>query len=269
MTRPGSRTRRGGGRPSRLLPGLYVAVILAFLFLPVLVIVPFSFNTAPRLSFPISGLTLDWYDSALTNEFFADAVRNTAMAAVCTALLAGALGSLIAFGATRLRAGAGETVVAIALLPAIVPVLLLGVALNNLLRGLDVPLNLTTVVIGHTLVATPFVTLAMMSRLAELDRSVLEAARDLGASPARAFLDVTLPLIRAALVGAMLLAAALSLDEFVATFFLRGTENTVPTLIWGLLRRGVDPTINALASMILLVTVSFAIIATRLTRVRL
>lgn len=261
--------RRRRGPPSRLLPGLYVGAILAFLFLPVLVIVPFSFNTAPRLSFPIAGLTLDWYDSALNNEFFADAVRNTIVAGGCTALLSGALGTLIAFGATRLRARAGGTVVAIAVLPAVMPVLLLGVSLNNLLRGLDIPLNLTTIVIGHTLIATPFVTLAMISRLAELDRSVLEAARDLGASPARAFADVTLPLIRAALVGAMLLAAALSLDEFVATFFLRGTENTVPTLVWGLLRRGVDPTINALASMTLLMTVSFAIVATRLTRVRL
>ncbi len=248
---------------------IYVAAVLGYLFLPVVAVVALSFNSSKRIGVPFEGFTFDWYDKALSNPALSAALQNTVVAALATAVLAGLLGVLTAFAIVRLRPRGAAVVTSGALLPALVPALLLGVALNVLLRELGVGLGLEAVVIAHTLIATPFVTLAMVARLREFDMSVLEAARDLGASPARAFRDVTLPLIRAALVGAMLLAAALSLDEFVATFFVRGGQDTVPTVLWSLMRRGVDPSANALATLLLVGIIALALAANRTTRVRL
>src|SRR5690606_25135587 len=104
---------------------------------------------------------------------------------------------------------------------------------------------------GHVLVCLPFVILTMNARLERFDFTIIDAARDLGASPVRAFRDITLPLIRPSILGASLLAAALSLDEFIVTWFNIGSQQSLPVLVWGMMRRGVDPSINALASLLL------------------
>ena len=117
-----------------------------------------------------------------------------------------------------------------------------------------------------SLVCLPFVILTMNARLETFDFSTLEAARDLGASPYRAFRDITFPLIRPSIIGAALLAAALSLDEFVVTWFNIGSQQTVPVLVWGLMRRGVDPSINAIATILLTLLVSLVIVSNILDR---
>jgi spermidine/putrescine transport system permease protein len=239
---------------------------MLFLFFPIVVVVLFSFNASPRLSFPMSGVSVRWYEEAFADPFFRVALRNSAIAAVATAGLAGALGVLAAFGLTKIRwRGAISTAL---LLPALAPVLLLGIAMNIAVRELGLPLGLRAVIFGHTLVALPFVVLALGARLERFDFAVLEAARDLGATPSRAFWDITFPLIRPVIVGALLLSAAISLDAFVITFYLNGAAETVPTLIWGKLRRGIDPTVNALASVVLATTVTFAVAAAFFTRIR-
>jgi spermidine/putrescine transport system permease protein len=248
MTRPTVR---------QVVGGLLVACVIGFLALPILVTIAFSFNASPRLSFPIEGLTLDWYDRGLRDPMFRDALRNSVVAAVVTALVAALIGVPASFALRGL------------LLPAIVPALLLGIALTVFLEEVGLGLSLETAIIGHVLIALPFVVLSMVARLDSFDFSIVEAARSLGAGPARGFADIVLPLIRPSIVGAMLLSMALSLDEFVVTFFTRGGDDTLPVLIWGLLRRGIDPTINALATLILAGTVTLALIANRLTKVRL
>ena len=119
--------------------------------------------------------------------------------------------------------------------------------------------------IGHAVLSMPFVILTMNARLETFDFTTLEAARDLGASPLQTFRDITLPLIRTAVIGAGLLAVALSLDEFVVTWFNIGNEMTIPILIWGLLRRGIDPSINALASVVLVSLIIIVTVSNRLT----
>lgn len=256
-------------RLSRLAAGLLIGATLAFLALPIVVIVAFSFNASPRLSFPIEGLTLHWYDNGLTNPLFADALRNSIVAAIATAAIAVAIGVPAAFTIRRVRPRWQPAALGGMLLPAIVPALLLGVSLTVFLDVVGVKLSLGTAIIGHVLIALPFVVLTMVARLEQFDLAIVEAARDLGAGPVRAFADVTLPLIRPSIVGAVLLSMALSLDEFVITFFTRGGDDTLPVLIWGLMRRGVDPTVNALATLVLAGTVTLALIANRLTKVRL
>ncbi len=122
--------------------------------------------------------------------------------------------------------------------------------------------------IGHILVALPFVILTLNARLETFDFSVLEAARDLGASPWRTFRDITLPLIRPSVIGAALLAMALSIDEFVVTWFTIGNQLSLPVLIWGLMRRGIDPTVNALATVVLTSLVAFVVLSGLATRRR-
>ena len=231
---------------------VYVGAVVLYLYLPVIVTVLFSFASSPRLSLPIEGLTLKWYGEALANPLIVTSLRNTLVLAIISALLGGLLGSAFAFGIIQLkRPRLKSTFLVASLMPAVVPLLVIGIALAVFFRTLGSQPGLLNAAIGHVLVTLPFVVLTMNARLEGFDFSIVDAARDLGATPLRAFRDITLPLIRPSLLGACLLAAALSLDEFVVTWFNVGTQLTVPVLIWGLMRRGIDPSINALATIFL------------------
>lgn len=240
----------------------YLVAVLAFLYAPVAVIVLFSFADSPRLSLPIEGLTLDWYRNAFDNPLIAVAVRNSAILATVSAIVGGCLGAAFAFGLVKLRRarlrGALQTA---SLLPAVVPLLVIGISLAVFFSALGLQQSLRNAAFGHVLICLPFVILTMNARLETFDFSVLEAARDLGATPFRAFRDITFPLIRPSIVGAGLLAAALSLDEFVVTWFNIGSQQTLPVLVWGLMRRGIDPSINALASVLMVTLVILVVVS--------
>jgi spermidine/putrescine transport system permease protein len=253
---------------SRTAAALYVAFVLVWLFAPVAVIVLFSFTTSPRMSLPIEGFTLAWYEKAFSAPLFARSLINSVILAAVTAVVATSLGVTFAFGVARLRRGVRAAAVTASLLPAAVPVLVLGIALAVLFRSVDVAPGLPNAAVGHVLVALPFVILTMNARLESFDFSTLEAARDLGATPLQTFRDVTLPLIRPSVLGAALLAMALSLDEFVVTWFNIGNLSTIPVLIWGLLRRGIDPSINALATAVLVTLVVLVVLSNLTSRRR-
>lgn len=129
-------------------------------------------------------------------------------------------------------------------------------------------LSLLTVILAHLTFTLPFVILIVTARLRDLNPAMADSARDLGASPLTVFRTVTFPLIRPTLFGAALIAMSLSLDDFIITFFLIGGGNTLPTLVWGMLRTGIDPQVNALGTLILAFTIGTAAIALRLTRFR-
>ncbi len=245
---------------SRHLARGFLALVLLYLYAPVAVIVLFSFTTSPRLSMPIEGLTLAWYQNALANPLIASALGNSLILAGISAVSAGVLGSAFAFGVMKLtQPRLRQALLAASLLPAVVPLLVIGVALAVVFHAAGLSQGLRNTAIGHVLVSLPFVVLTMNSRLETFDFTTLEAARDLGASPFQTFRDITFPQIRPSIVGAALLAAALSLDEFVVTWFNIGNEQSVPVLVWGLMRRGVDPSINALASILLFLLVCLVI----------
>jgi spermidine/putrescine transport system permease protein len=254
---------------SRMAARLFVVGVLLYLFLPVAVVVLFSFTTSPRLSLPIEGFTLDWYHAAFAEPLFARALLNSVLLAVVTFFGSVLLGVPFAFGLARLERRRRGPLLTASLLPATVPALVVGVALAVLFSALTQPPGLVNAAIGHILVALPFVVLTVNARLETFDFSVLEAARDLGASPLRTFRDVTFPLIRPSVIGAGLLAAALSLDEFVVTWFNIGNETSLPVVIWGLMRRGVSPAINALATVILVSLVILIVLSNRAERRRL
>lgn len=249
------------------IAGLFVLAVLTYLYAPIVVIVLFSFTTSPRLSMPIEGLTFDWYRSALDNPLIVSALSNSLVLAVVSAVAAGVMGAAFSFGLMRLkRPHVREALIGASLLPAIVPLLVIGISLAVFFRVLGMPQGLINTAIGHLIVCLPFVVLTMNARLETFDFSMLEAARDLGAGPVRTFLDITFPLIRPSVVGAALLAAALSLDEFVITWFNIGNQQSVPVLVWGMMRRGVDPSINAIATLLLTLLVGLVICSNLLGR---
>lgn len=256
-------------RIERAVSLAFVGLVLAFLFLPAVVVVLFAFEPTERLSLPLTGVSLKWFGVVLGTREFQNALSNSVIAAVSSAVFATLLGTAAAFGLSHLRPSWRQASGNLFLLPAVVPGLLLGVSLVILFRIMGIGTGMQSIIIGHTVVGIPFIVLTVGAQLDRFDRTLLEAARDLGASGWRATWDVTMPLVRTAIVGAAFLAAALSLDEFVVTFFINGGVMTGPLLIWGLMRLGVDPSINALATLVLVSTLILSIISSRVTKVRI
>lgn len=248
---------------------LFVCGVMVYLYAPVVVTVLFSFANSPRLSLPIEGLTLEWYGRALANPLIVTALKNTLILAAVSAIGGCLAGTAFAFGILRLkRLRVRRLMLTASLLPAVVPLLVIGISLAVFFRTLGSQSGLFNAAIGHIVVSLPFVILTLNARLETFDFSVVEAGRDLGATPFRAFLDITFPLIRPSVIGAGLLAAALSLDEFIVTWFNVGTELTAPVLVWGLMRRGVDPSINALATLFLFALMVLVVASSLLSRRR-
>jgi spermidine/putrescine transport system permease protein len=262
-------SRRARRRLRRMLAGGFLGAVLLFLFLPMVLIVLFSFNASPTLSFPVPGLTLGWYREVLSDPLFVAALKNSLTLAGVTALVAGMLGTTAAFGVQRLRPRTQNAFTYLVLLPSILPVLVIAIALAVFLNALGFYLSLRTAAIGHVLISFPFVFLILRARLETFDFTVLEAARDSGASPLRAFRDITFPLVRPAIIGALLISMSLSLDEFVITSFTIGADQTLPVLIWAKMRTGVDPGVNALATLVLCGTLTAGMLSYRLSRLRL
>jgi spermidine/putrescine transport system permease protein len=250
-------------RRSSLPWAIAVTVILAFLFAPVVIVVLFSFNSGQTVSPPLEGLSLEWYRSLFESDVYRQAIGHSAVAALCTVVVSSVIGTLGALGLQRTGARVRGLVGGLALLPLIIPWLFTGVALLVFFSRTGVELSMATVVVGHVVVTAPVVLLVVAARLARLDPNVAAAARDLGASAWQTFGKITLPQIAPALIGAALLSAATSIDEFVITLFTNGGVQTVPIVIYSSLRTGIDPQVNAVASIMILLTFGLTLVASR------
>ncbi len=185
--------------------------------------------------------------------------------AAAVAILSVMVGVLAAMGLSKLKGRAAMLLLDILAIPMMLPALIIGIALLSFfVRVLSLPLGLPTVILGQLVVIVPFVVAILYARLSNFDWSLVESARDLGASPLTAFATITLPIIRPSVVGAALIALALSLDDFVITFFTIGSGNTLPTLVWGMVRTSLDPTINAIATLLLGLSIGSTVLALRL-----
>jgi spermidine/putrescine transport system permease protein len=251
--------------PKRVAPAVFMAVVLVFLFAPLFIVVLVSLNSA-RSQVLITGLSLRWYEKALSDPDVEVAIVRTAIAALVTGFVAGFLGLLTAIGLRNAPSRVRRVVRPLILLPMATPSLLLAIGLiiyfNQL--GLRRP-QLTLTIFGHILIALPFVILTLGAAVERFPFTLLEAARDLGASPVRAFRTITLPLLLPAFIGAVMLAAVISIDEFIIAFFTSGYDTTLPLVIYTRIRSVVDPSLNALATLLLITTSVIAIVATRLT----
>jgi len=256
--------------PRRLWPALFVGIVIVFLFAPIVVVVVFAFNEIPRMALPITGLSTRWFEEVYADPQVRQALSRSVIAAIITALIAGPLGVAAAIGLHAVSERMRHVLLGAVLLPIAVPGLLLAIGLAMYYRGaLDMRGSLGAAIVGHILLALPFVILTMNAAVTNFRFSLLEAARDLGATGFSAFRTVMLPLIRPALEGAMLLAAAISVDEFIITLFTAGREMTLPVLIWGRIQRSVDPSLNALATTLIVATTILALLAARRATVKL
>ena len=231
------------------------AALIAFLYLPIAFMVVFSFDEGATPGLPITGFTLQWYQEMLENRQLLRAVANSVTVAAVVAISATVIGTMAAFVLVRGGVRYPNAARIAFTLPIMVPGVLIGVSLLVFFaRALDVSLSIATVIAGQLVVTVPFVVLIVASRLQSVDRSLEWAAADLGASPRKAIRHVVLPLIAPAILAGALISVTLSIDEFVITWFTVGNQPTLPTYIYTRVKFGVTPEVNAVATVMLVVT---------------
>ena len=246
-------------RGKRIL-STYFCLFMLVIYLPLLSLLAFSFNDSLSAGFPWRGFSLRWWEKFFSDPVALTTVKNSFVVAVAVAVVATLMGLGVAFVLVR-RVFRGQNVLLSSLLvPIAVPYLLIGVSLFLLLRvRLDLELSLFTLAIGHIVVALPYSSLVLMARLIGFDRSLEEAAQDLGATGFTTFRKITFPLIRPGIFVSMFLAFIISLEDVIIANFLVGGDVTVPMFVWGRLRRWEGlPMAMALSSFMVIIALAFA-----------
>jgi spermidine/putrescine transport system permease protein len=243
--------------------GLWLAAAAgyAFLYVPLAIVVVYSFNNS-RLNAEWVGFTLDWYVKLAHNDEMLAAAGNSLLIALVASLVSTVLGTMAGVAMYRYRL---RLLPVLVLTPIAIPEILMGVALLIFFVLLNVTLGLVSVALAHIAFCVGFVAIVVRSRLAGMDESLTEAARDCGATPAEAFRYVTLPLIMPGVIAGALMAFTLSIDDFVITFFTAGAGTvTLPLQIYSMIKIAVTPEVNAVSTLLMLLTLALIIIASRL-----
>jgi putative spermidine/putrescine transport system permease protein len=258
-------------RATRLVLGIWVALVIAFLFVPLVIILVYAFNPSNVQSWPISGFSTKWFGSTWHNTEARDAFVLSIKAATAATIIALLLGSAAAFAVHRFRFFGREAVSFLLVLPIALPGIITGMALNSFFtfwsRWPFATFSLWTIVVGHATFCIVIVYNNVIARLRRTPTSLAEASMDLGADGIQTFLYVTLPVISTALVSGGLLAFALSFDEVIVTTFTAGAQNTLPLWIFGNIRLGQQlPQVNVVVFFVIALTIVPVLLATRLTR---
>jgi len=238
-----------------------LVIALIFLFLPLVVLVIYSFNGSTSMNW--TGFSLRWYQRLLSERGLWTAVRNSLVIAVSSAVTATVIGTIGAIGVSWYKFKTRSYVQTISFLPMILPEIIIGVSLAIFFAGIGIQLGLFTIYIAHTTFNIPFVFLMVMARLEEFDFSIIEAAADLGATERQTLLKVTLPICMPGIISGFLTAITLSLEDFVITFFVSGPgSSTLPVFIYSAITRkgGITPLISALSVVMILGTVVLCIL---------
>ncbi len=247
------------------ITGVFTIAGLVFLWAPLLLVFLFSLHSTASLTFPFEGFSTRWYDEVFSSEEIRTAARNSLTVATSTAIVTLILGTLAAYGLTRTSSRLRGPLSLLFFLPITLPGLFIGISLLVAFSRVQFSLSLLTVTIAHLVYVFPFFFLVARAALERLDPALEETATDLGASRWTVFRRVTLPQVWPVLVGAACLAFALSFDEFVITFFVIGPDSTLPMYIWSSLRRTIDPSINAISSLLLAFTILLFVVTFLLT----
>ncbi len=237
---------------TKLTGRVILVLVFGFLYLPIAVLVLLSFN-ASGLPTTWSGFSLRWYVSLANNSDILRAAWNTLVVAIFATLIATVLGTMLAIG-METRKRKSTTLEALAFAPMVIPDIVLAVALLTLFSRLNVTMGLSTIIISHVIFDLAFVCSVVRARLKNFDFSIVEASRDLGASSFTTFWRITFPVLLPAIIAGALLAFTLSVDEFIIAFFTSGAGRssiTLPMQIYSMIRFGVTPEINALATIVM------------------
>lgn len=242
---------------------VYVALVMVFLYLPIAVLILYSFNDGKTSVW--KGFTLKWYYELFNNSAIMTSLYNTLIIAVLAALVSTVLGTLAAIGIYNMKKPVRSLVTNVSNIPIINPEIVTGVSFMLLFAFLGTLFNFemgfTTVLIAHISFCTPYVILNVMPKLRQMDYSIYEAALDLGCNPRQAFFKTVMPEIMPGVISGMLMSFTYSLDDFVITYFTRGPKfQTLPIEIYTMLRRRISPTINALSTLLFIITIAILII---------
>ena len=238
--------------------GIFLFLVYAFLFLPIVVIVVNSFNgtmTKPYLSW--KGFSLYWYGELLRNAALLNSFGNTIFLAVVSTLLSTALGAI---GMYRYKFRGKKLIDALLYIPVVIPEIVLGISLLTMFAGTGIPRGMGTLILAHVTFDVPFVIFNVRSRLAGYDISLEEASMDLGANRIRTFFEVTFPVLAPGIAGGALLAFTLSIDDVIISYFVNGTTKTYPLKVMESIKSGVAPDVNALSTLILVGTIVLVIL---------
>jgi spermidine/putrescine transport system permease protein len=244
----------------------HLVATFAFLYLPILVLMILSLNKA-GLPTAWGGISFEWYGKLWSNQKILSATWNSVLVAVFSTIISTVIGTMLAFGVERARPSAARDALLFA--PMIIPDIVLAIALLSFFTLLNFKLGLHSIVMAHVVFNIAFVCAVVRARLKSFDWSLVEASRDLGATAATTFWKITFPLVLPAIVAAALLAFTLSIDEFIIAYFTAGagqSSTTLPMQIYAMIRFGVTPEINAMATIVLFVSFVLVLLAQRLNR---
>ena len=253
------------------LPRWVLAVtvgVYAFLHLPILVLVAFSFNES-KFSASWVGFTLDWYYRLLERPDILRGLKASLIVGGASTVISAVLGTLVALALARHRFRGRTAFEGFLYVPIVTPEIVVGISLLILFALVKIPLGLTTIVIAHVAFSLSFVVIVVLARLEGMDQHLEEAAMILGADEITTFWKVTVPQLWPGILSGALLAFTMSFDDFVITSFVSGSgSSTLPIVVYGMVRRNIEPSINAISTIILLVTTALIYLADRLARER-
>ncbi len=250
-------------KKSNFISNLYITLVMIFLYIPIAVLILYSFNDGKTSVW--KGFTLKWYIELFNNDSIMTSLYNTLIVAVLAAIFSTVLGTLAAIGIYNMKKPVRSLVTNVSNMPIINPEIVTGVSFMLLFAFLgemfDFEMGFATVLIAHISFCTPYVILNVMPKLRQMDKSLYEAALDLGCNQRQAFFKVVMPEIMPGVVSGMLMSFTYSLDDFVITYFTRGPKfQTLPIEIYTMLKRRVSPTINALSTLLFVITITILII---------
>ena len=231
---------------------LYLGLVMAITYLPLIMVVIFSFNDS-KLTVSWKGFTLSWYQELFHDAALIEALKNSL---ILGGMVAAVIGTLGAIGMARVNYKSKGMMEYLSTAPIMVPEIILGMVFMAFFSLLNLPFGMLTLVLAHSAFCIPYVYMMVKARLVGIDKSLEEAAMDLGASPRRIFWDITLPLIMPAVLSGCVLAFAMSFDDVVISIFVNGPKlSTLPIKVYTQLKTGVTPEINALCTVILVVVI--------------
>lgn len=247
-------------------PKVYLAVLTILMYLPLVMVVIFSFNES-RLSASFTGFSLKWYEILAKDRDLKEALMNSIVLGVLSCGISAVIGTLGAVGMARVNYRSKGMMEYLSTIPIMIPEIILGMVFLVFFSLLNLPFGMITLVIAHTTFCVPYIFMMVKARLVGIDKSLEEAARDLGAGPVRTFFDITMPLIMPAVLSGSLLAFAMSFDDVVISIFVNGPRlNTLPVKVYAQLKTGVTPEINALCTIILAVIILVLVLSSLIAK---
>lgn len=240
---------------------IYACLIYIFLYIPIMVVIVFSFNTS-KANVNFEGFTFAWYGKMFENEALIEAFANTVIVAVASTVISTIVGTIAAVGMYRYNFKGKGLIDSLLYIPVVIPEIVLAISLVMMLNIFGITLSMLTVIIAHVTFCLPFVIITVRSRMSGFDKHIEEAAMDLGANRVRTFMKVTLPIIAPGVLAGAMLALSLSLDDVIVSSFTAGSTSMLPIYINGILKRSfISPDVNALSTLMILGTVLIMVLA--------